>query len=321
MDFKKSINIVSKKAFLGALIFAISLWLYTTLSGNYSAIINMPLIIKLPIDRAFEGEPPKFVTVESKGTGWNLFNLIFFNNSKKIVIDLSQSNINDTEYSITRQNLIKGVQSMERVELTDILNDNLVIQTGKISSYMVKVEPDFIINPSDGFTIVGNPKIEPEYVEIRGNDKIIKNIKFWRTKPIVYNNINKSFTKEIELSDSLQGIVNIDKKYVKFTANIQQTAEVTFDEIRINIRGGVMPQNYIIYPNFLTLTFRGGIKEIIDLTPDKINVTINFADIINDKSGVLIPKIEYPSNLKIINTEPKYITNYKIINTNTLTKN
>jgi hypothetical protein len=318
MDINKSFKHISKKSLLGALLFAIALWLYAALSSNYSTLVNMPLVIKLPTDRAFEEAPPQYVTVESKGTGWNLFNLIFFNNSKKVFLDLSQIDINDSVYSISRPNLLKGVQSMERVELSDVLTENLVIHTGKVSSYSVKVEPNFTINPSDGFTIVGSPNISPEFVEINGNDKIVKNINTWKTKKAVFDEVNKSFTENIELSDSLKGIIKIDKKYVKFTTNIQQTAEVTFDEIRVKIRGGVMPKNYSLYPNFITLTFRGGINEIIDVTPDKINVTINYADIVNDKTGIIIPKIEHPANLKIIKMVPQYLINYKIIKSNSL---
>lgn len=320
MENEKGLNKIIKKSYFGAFLFAVALWLYTSLSSSYSTIVHMPLIIKLPGDRAFEEPPPEFVLIEAKGTGWNLFNLIFFNNSKKIFLDLSQNNINDSDYSIARNSLLKGIQALERVELSDVLAENVIIHTGKVTTQDVEVVPKLTIKTSDGFTLVGNPKIEPKSIEIRGNDKVVKYIKTWNTIPAIFEETNKSFSKTVELSDSLSGIVYLNTKKVRFSVEIQQTAEVTFPELKIDIRGGMLPKNYKISPDFISITFRGGITEIVELNPDKISVTLNYADIVNDKTGILIPKIEYPGNLKVIMLEPRYIMNHKIIRANSLSE-
>lgn len=314
-------TILFSKSYIGALLFALALWAYTALSGHYSTLVNMPLKIILPENRAFEEPPPKSILLEVKGTGWNLFNFLFFNNSKQVIVDLSDSKIIDSEFSVQRSNLLKGIQGMEKVELSDILTESITVHTGKVTTYGVKVEPDIRVEPADGFTLVGNVKVYPDMVEIRGNDKIVSKIQSWKTKYAFYEDVNKSFSESIELSDSLDGIVNINLKKVDFIANVQQTCEITFNEIKVNIRGGTTPKNHVIYPDFVTITFRGGINEIAELNPDKLSVSINYADIINDKTGILIPKIEYPGSVKIINVEPKYLINHKVVRTNTLAEN
>jgi len=311
---------VSKKSYLGALLFAMALWLYASLGSSFSTLVNMPLIIQLPEDRAFEEPPPASVSIEAKGTGWNLFNLLYFNKSKKIYLDLSKTQINDSIFNINRTSILKGLQSFERVELSDILTENVSIKTGKVTTYSVPVEPDITIIPADGFYLVGKPKLDPDMIEIRGNDKIVSNIKTWKTKPLVLEDRNRAFIYNLALSDTLSEIVKLNRTNINFTADIQQTAEVTFDEIRISIRGGSIPKNYKIQPEFVSITFRGGINEIIDLNPDKISVTLNYADILNDKSGILIPKIEFPGSSRVINLEPSFLYNYKIIETDNLTK-
>jgi YbbR domain-containing protein len=311
---------VSKKSYLGALLFAMALWLYASLGSSFSTLVNMPLIIQLPEDRAFEAAPPATVAIEAKGTGWNLFNLLYFNKSKKIFLDLSKTQINDSLFNINRSSLLKGLQSFERVELSDILTENVSIITGKVTTYSVAIEPDITIIPADGFYLVGKPKLEPDMIEIRGNDKVVSNIKTWKTKPLVLEDRNRAFQYNLELSDTLSEIVKLSRTNINFTADIQQTAEVTFDEIRISIRGGSIPKNHKLQPEFVSITFRGGINEIIDLNPDKISVTLNYADILNDKSGILVPKIEFPGSSRVINLMPRFIYNYKIIETDNLTK-
>lgn len=320
MDYKKYFRNISKKSLLGAFLFAMALWMYASLSSSYTTLIKLPLEIQLPENRSFEEAPTASVFVEAKGTGWNLFNLIYFNNSKRINIDLSQTVINDSIYIIARSTLLKGVQSLERVELTDVLSDNITIKTGSVTTYSVPVVPDLTILPSDGFFVVGKPQLEPDVIEIRGNDKIVSQIKSWTTKPAVYDGKNRIFSDYLELSDSLHGIVKLNRKNVKFNAVIQQTAEVTFDEIRISIRGGAPPKNHVLYPDFISITFRGGISEIVELTPDRVSVTLQYADIANDKTGILIPKIEFPGNLEVIGMSPQQIYNYKIIKSPVLTK-
>src|SRR5690606_22296083 len=146
-----------------------------------------------------------------------------FNKSKRVFIDLYNTRINTPEYDITRTAILKGLQAFDRVELSDVLTDGLNILTGKVTTYSVPVEPVLNIIPGDGFTLVGKPKLEPDVIEIRGNDKIVSTIKNWKTKPAVFENRNSSFIESLELSDSLDGIINLSKRYVKFTAEIQQT--------------------------------------------------------------------------------------------------
>ncbi len=320
MDYKNYFRHISKKSLLGAFLFAMALWMYASLSSEYTTLIKLPVEIKLPENRSFEQQPTSSVFVEAKGTGWNLFNLIFFNNSKKIYVDLSQTVINDSIYSIGRSNLLKGVQSFERVELSDVLSDYITIKTGSVTTYSVPVVPDLTVIPADGFSLVGKPQLEPDVIEIRGNDKIVSQIKSWSTKPAVYEDINHIFSDNLELSDSLKGIVRLNRKNVKFNAVIQQTAEVTFDEIRISIRGGSVPKNHVLFPEFISITFRGGISEIVELTPDRVSVTLQYSDIANDKTGILIPKIEFPGNLEVINISPQQIYNYKITRTPVFSK-
>jgi hypothetical protein len=320
MDLRKVFENVSKKSYFGAVLFAVALWFYTSLSSEYTTLVNMPLIIQLPEDRAFEEPPPSNVLIEAKGNGWNLFNLLFFNNSKKVYIDLKNSRITESEHEIGRNTILKGVQSFERVELSDVLNEKIILKTGRVTSYVVPVEPNLKIIPTDGFFLVGKPVLEPNEIEIRGNEKIVKNIKSWFTKNTVIENKNAPFTEKLELSDSLNGIVKLNLNSIKFSADIQQTAEITFDELRISIRGGIIPNNFKLYPTFISVTFRGGINDIMNLNPDKISVHLNYADIVNDKTGILIPKIDFPGNLKIIQTFPKYIHNHKVVETNSLSK-
>ena len=96
------------------MLFAIALWSYTSFNSTYKTFISVPINVILPKERAIEAQIPRFVDIEVNGTGWNIFNLIYFNNSKKIIVDLSNKVIEDSIYTISRNELVKSVQSMKK---------------------------------------------------------------------------------------------------------------------------------------------------------------------------------------------------------------
>jgi len=75
-----------------------------------------PLRIILPANRAIEEPPPEIITFKVQGTGWDLFNLIFFNSAAICSVDLSKAAINVDEYEITRNQIIKSIAYFNNVE-------------------------------------------------------------------------------------------------------------------------------------------------------------------------------------------------------------
>ena len=80
---KKNLKIIAhkeryfSKAFWGSILMAIALWTYTSLNMEYITAVKVPLFIKLPESKSLENNISKDVTLQVKGNGWHLFNLIF----------------------------------------------------------------------------------------------------------------------------------------------------------------------------------------------------------------------------------------------------
>ena len=299
-------NVIFSKSFIASAFFAAALWVYTSLNQEYRTNLSIPIKFNLLQTRAFIEPPPDNITINVKGSGWHLLNSQF-SNSIFCNVDLSRDISRDTIYKIYRDLILKNIQNQNYINVIDIYPDNFNIFTGRVADTIIKVIPNVIIKPQEGYSIVGKVRIKPEYVSIRGNESIICKIKSWTTKPYVFEGVNNSINTPIELSDSLRGIVNIAGESFRLIADIQQTAEAIAPDVKVKIIGSNLLKNHTVGPTNLQVTVRGGINIIKNFSPDQVTAFIDYQQIISDSTGYITPVVQVPENLQIISIKPKYL--------------
>ncbi|MDD3125091.1 MAG: hypothetical protein PHV24_04585 [Candidatus Kapabacteria bacterium] len=299
-------NVVFSKSFLGAMFFATALWAYTSLNQEYRTTISIPLNITLPGNRAFSSAPPENLTLVVNGSGWQIFNLML-NSSAICNIDLTRSMINDSKYEITRDNILKNVKYLDYVQATDIIPDNIKISTGSVGEYSIPIKPNFRISLRKGYIIVGEAKMMPDMVTIKGNDEIAKKIKQWFSKEILLDDVYEPVSTIVEVSDSLDGVVKVLPKQVKLQLDVQQEAELVVPDVKLRVRGGMYMKNDIIEPQTVTVTVRGGIDVIRHLSPDEIDAYVEFHKVVEDSTGILIPVVTSPESVVVLRVDPPYV--------------
>lgn len=311
MKIFKTKSWLNSKSFWGSLLFAIALWGYTSLNADYQTIVEIPFHVKLPSTRALEATPPRSVYVDVKGTGWNLFNLIFFNESKTCFVDLSKETILDSSYRINKIDIQKSIKYLKNVNPVNILPETISLTTGQIDEYEIFVVPKVIVVPRNGFTVVGRVRVEPEKIRIRGNQKIVGQISRWDTEQKWFENMNSPFEAMVQLIDTLPGVVDVFPKTVRIKVDIQQIGDIIIPDIPISIVNGSLPDGHFIQPPIITLTLQGGVEEIAKLSKADISALIEFERLLNDSTGILKPIIKLPPNITLLRTDPQYI--YHII--------
>jgi hypothetical protein len=223
------------------------------------------------------------------------------------MIDLSNRSIEDTIYRIEKSEILKNTEAFERVDLVETLTESIRLKVDKIGDYEVPVISNLEVIPADNFVLVGDIKFIPENIKVTGSEKVLMDLPGFPTENKIYTQKTGSFTEKIRLKDTLPGIVEPIEREIKFTADIQQIAEVTFNDLEIIIRGGTLPKNHVISPDKISVTLRGGINEISSLRKDKIAASINISRLLGDSTGILIPKIEIPVNVELVRRSPGYV--------------
>ncbi len=311
INFKEISQKLTSKTVIGSVLFAISLWIYTSLNDEYITNVRIPLKVELPENRAPERQPPENLTVKVQGTGWQLFNLSVFNSAKECRLTLDESKFNLDSINVTRIELLNSMLGMVNVEPKDVYPEQVSIYTGLIGEKYVKIKLMVNIETKQGFRRVGGLSFKPDSILIRGNKKLIKDINYWPTEELSFKNLYESFEYEVELKDSLAEIVELSESVVLISGEIQQEAEITIPDVNISVRGTKPRINYTINPQRIEITLVGGIKQIENVNPGKISAFVNSYSIVNDTTGIIIPNIVYPDSLELFRIKPSYLYLYK----------
>lgn len=300
----------SARAVISAIVFSVGLWIYATLNSRFDATVQLPITVKLPENLAIESKLPSALKTRVRSDGWQLLNLLYFNSPNSCVLDLSKGLYRRDTIKLTRADYLNSIQMTNKVEIVDVLQEDLSIALGEIEEKITPIIPKIKIRTRDGFTLVGELKIEPKEVLVKGNKKALQSLISWQTDNIVYTDVYKSFEKEVNLSSDMGAIFDIKPNKVKISAIIQQVAEREYYDIPIKINGPDA-DNYKIIPNIITVELRGGVEDLAKLDWQSIKANISVADIKNDSTTFIKPDITFPGNAVLLNSEPKYL---KIIN-------
>jgi len=313
LDKIKQFRWFKNKNFWITLLLTIFLWMYISLNDNYNTLLEIPLTVVPPKGRAIEQEISNFVNVEMEGSGWNLFNYLYLNQAKRCVIYLDNIAKEDTSsYLISSIDFQKGLEGISKVRARRFYPARLTITTGEIVEKKVDMKPDVVLKVKEGFVLVGGVRTEPNTVIISGNSKSLKDINQWRTAYSEFKNINTSFNYVVDVSDSLASIIEVVPDKIKIYGEIQQYAEITFDDIQLKILGGKLPSNHILLPSNFKVTLIGGIDQLNKISPDDIELTIDYDKVMKDTTGILAPTLKIPHFTKTMDITPKVIY-HKII--------
>lgn len=312
VNLKKLRETLRSRGVLLSFAFAFSIWLYITLQNTFSIYIDVPVVLKLSEEQTIESTIPKYLTVEVRGKGWDLFNLKYFGKSQKCFLNLTKYPNNLKSIDINYTKLVQSLIGFEQFEIKSITPESFSLVTSSISSEMKIVKSNIEIEPRDWFTLVGEIQIIPDSVETKGNKKVLDSIKNIFTENLKINDAYHDISGTINLINELDPIIKINPKQVNYFAKIQQRCDFQINQVPIKIQGGVLPTNQIISPMFLTLYISGGVDEVSSLNYDEIKATLTLDDIINDTTGILTPKIDLPPSIKALKFDPPYVYHYTL---------
>jgi len=296
------------KNFWGALFVAFGLWMYVSLTDEYQTVVSVPLTVVPPTDRSIENNIPSRISVDVAGNGWHLFNYIYANNIKKCSVKLDEVRRDDDSiFVISSMDMQKGLEGISRIVPQRFHPERIRVITGEIVEKEVRVVTDVNVNLKDGFVIIGDINTEPQTVTIIGNRNLIDSIRFWKTKNIQFNNVNSNFSHTVQVSDSLSSVIDVRPQTVTVFADVQQYAEMTFNDVEVRVINGHLPPQHIISPQFFSVTLSGGIEILSKINTSDIFITVDYEAIINNKSGVIKPTITVPPFTKMLNVSPQFL--------------
>lgn len=317
----KNFNVHLKKiSFWGSFLFAFAFWFYASLNGTYSYNVDIPLFIKTPKDKAIENKLPKTISIKVKGNGWDLFNLLNFNNNKRCYLDLAKLNLNSDSININKTILKKFTESIGNFTPLEVYPENIILSLDRVIEKDLPIKSKVKVIPNKQFILAQEQLLSPNFIRVRGSKKFIEKLEYIETEEKVYKNLFKDFKVKVKLNNIDNKIKFVNKNTnIKITQKIDQLSEFVIENIPIEVIG-TLKSEHRIYPKQVSLTVRGGINNILKLNYSTIKIKIDAKKILEDVDGYLIPNIITPNNIIVIDMYPKYIRHYVYQNELTLNK-
>ncbi|MCE2504747.1 MAG: hypothetical protein J4G05_11950 [Chlorobi bacterium] len=299
----------------GAATIALALWGILSLSQTYSWNIEVPLEPEIDTTEETLAEPiPEVLNVTVRADGWTLMQIVLGSNP---ICRLSSAgrpvSSNDTLriYSFNERDLINSIDLPSSVQLENVRPGSIRMPITDIASKKVPLYyPDLSINTRDGFQVIGAPSVWPDSVWVSGSAEALENITRWYMTPLKLNDVFERVRTSVPLSDSLHGALRVSPEVATVSADVQEVAEVTFEDIPITNRGALTDTTTVLllYPDRITITLRGGATELGQITKSTILPYIQLIPGV-DTSGFVRPRISLPSdrNATVIAVVPKRI--------------
>ncbi len=291
-------------------IIAFALWLYVSLNNQYTAYITVPLEILIDDDRAIENIIRPNIEAEVRSTGWDLFNLIYLNNSKKCIVDLRDLPSTMHTYELTYSKLIQSISSMEKAEIKKTNPESITIHIANISRKTVPIIPDISLILRQGFTLVGDIELNPNLAEIKGFGGILDSINSVSTIYREIKDVHSNISQNIPIKDTLPKIIKINPTKTNFQANVQLKSGLMMEQVPIRITNGKMPDGHQIMPLYVKIYVEGGVDELANFDITTVIATLTQNEINNDSTGLIVPTIQLPKNLKLVSIDPPYVYHY-----------
>ncbi len=271
-------------------------------------MVELPFEMKLPPNRAFETAVVPMVRARVQGAGWQLVNFQWFSNPRCAVFvkDKLLSNEQST-IQVTKMMITQGMQVPIGVLVLDILSDPFTVQIGMIDQKKVPILPVLNVQPREGFIVTNTTSIIPDSITIRSNRKTLAFITAWKTAPIELADLFEPRTVSARLSDTLSGIVEVPSVNLNATLNVQQMAEVTFDDVPVKLLSAPPNHSIALAPAYVTVTVRGGINQIAKLTLNEIVVFVEYTEALANTTGNMLPRVALPPDVTIIQCSPSHI--------------
>ena len=267
---------------LGAFSLALLLWIFVVSGNEYVMAIDLPIEARnLSAQKAHREEVPQFASVRLRGTGRELFKTFLIKNyvGFKLVLDLEGISqeyefvLNDYFEKYPQKIVIPSNFNLSFVEV--VYPNRIKISLDEYQVKTVPVLANIVVQPSPGYIQVGETVISPYKIDIAGPKKELALINHVETFYDTIIDIATSLDRNINI-ETFGRLIDYSEDAVNVAINIQEIGERIIVDIPVQVIN--IPQKIRVFPSpqTVSLTVVGGVQRIAKLSPDDIDIIIDF---------------------------------------------
>jgi len=278
------------RSFLVFLLMAASIWFLTKFSKPLVAEFRLNLeYTNFPQQTLVSTDAPKVLNVTVNANGFKLLTEFF--SDKSLVIDLSAGRLlEDDKIRFSQDQLLAFCyRKMPAAGVISLDTKELIVPIDRMAAKEIEVFFQGEVSLSQGFKMIGQPKIEPNKITVYGPSQMIDTISSIRT---IYtrleglrNNINKAIALESLFSNELsrsQDSIFWSAQILEYT---QKQIELPVE--LINVPRGKKLQ---IFPEMMTLSVEIPVNEYALYDKSNFRLICDYTERISEDS-FMIPRL------------------------------
>jgi hypothetical protein len=290
---------------LGSFLVAAAFWFSVTMSGSFRTHYHVPLTISnMPDDIALVSALPETVDVLLEADGWQL---LFLNAGKQVAFEIPGSRLR-SGFIQTNRSLAEMMQLPSGVTAIKVYPDTLFFQIDRFMSKRVPLRlTGMDMSFKEGFGLVRELQITPDSVTLKGAERVLAGIDSWPVQGRSYTDLSIPVAEELQVKDSLRGVIRRDINTVTLYIPTEQLADMWFRNVRVLLRHVPADREVLLSQQTVDVSVRGGVNVLSLYSPDDFHAEIEFEEIVSDTSGIIVPTLIFPSELKLLRMEPPAI--------------
>lgn len=285
----------------------LSVLLWTSLNLNLTYDIDYEVPVKLNVSKpyAISNIVPRFLSVKLKGHGWSHLRL-YTSSMLEFNYDIDPKKGNQ-HLILTQEYLNERFDLSGNLRVTSIYPETLIVNLGTYAEKYVKLQPEAIVECREGYQVVGRPMLEPDSIKIGGAFNLLQAINSLPTAVVHFQNVNSSITQTVKVTDSLSNILWKSQDEVLMKITVELSASKELNDIELKVSNLPPDKDVLLIPQNLSLQVRGGVNQLAGLDNSSIQASVEYAQLLSDTTGAVMPKFRLPEGIKIISTKPEKV--------------
>ncbi len=273
------------------------LWFTFSLREQYAITVEMPVEVgAMPEGRALRALPPLVARVTLQGEGSQLLTLR--RRPPTLVIPSPEDEVDLFSVASESPRIPPGVSVQSVFPPTVSLDLEAAMQRA------LPVRLRGTIEPAPLYDLLGPPTLDPDTVVVSGARSIVGRLDAFPTAPLSRDDVRESFSVELPLSDTLQGLVRTSVASVEVTASVGLFTEAQ-RELTLRVEGappGAAPVT--LRPGRVTVTYRIPVEQF-DAAQEEAEfyAFVPYATVVNDTTGAVRPVLHLPRGLAVRDAE------------------
>ncbi len=294
-----------RRAMIFSLAASLLIWLMLSLSESYYVSVeymtcaaqkqenSLSCVTGLGEDSALVEPLPESIRATLYGPGINLigqrFRARFWNNPITFDSDLG---VVDTQLLL---------RIPEELSIESIIPERIDFQKEARRERLIPIESRVRFVSQPPYFFVGEPRLNPDSVWVSGPVSVMNQLQSWPTKTDTIIAFDDSVRYQIELVDSLAGLVGLRTNSTTIVRSSPQFTEGQNEQVRVEIEG-IPNANSVVQldPESVTVTYQIPLSKFLEAQQSQlIRAVISYSKIYDDTTGRVEPTIEYPEELML----------------------